>query len=310
MFRTAACLAALAALTAPAALAETKSYDAEAFSSIDARGAIDVVYEHAASPSIVVEQAEGDFSDVYLEFDGDTLIVSRNSVRDRSGWFGNTSINIKDNRKVIKVNGKRVPYYIVRVAGPDLDGTRVAASAKLVATGIQSNDFTGKVSSSGDLELSGIAAKAKLKASSSGDLMASAFTAESLDVQASSSGDVEAVSSGKGRVRIDASSSGEVALRSLDAADFIIDASSSADVELEGACGTIEVEASSSADVDAAKLTCRAATISVSSSGDVSVHAAESVEAQASSGGDVYVTGNPASRDISKSSGGDIDFAS
>jgi hypothetical protein len=310
MFRTATCLAALAALTAPAALAETKSYDAEAFSSIDARGAIDVVYEHAASPSIVVEQAEGDFSDVYLEFDGDTLIVSRNSVRDRSGWFGNTSIKIKDNRKVIKVNGKRVPYYVVRVAGPDLDGARVAASAKLVATGIQSNDFTGKVSSSGDLELSGTAAKAKLKASSSGDLMASAFTAESLEIQASSSGDVEAVSSGKGRVRIDASSSGDVALRSLDAADFIIDASSSADIELEGACGTIEVEASSSADVDAAKLTCRAATVSVSSSGDVSVHAAESVEAQASSGGDVYITGNPASRDISKSSGGNVDFAS
>lgn|GEM_PF-302562 len=310
MFRTATCLAALAALTAPAALAETKSYDAEAFSSIDARGAIDVVYEHAAKPSIIVEQAEGDFSDVYLEFDGDTLIVSRNSVRDRSGWFGNTSISIKDNRKVIKVNGKRVPYYIVRVAGPDLDGARAASSAKLVANGIQSDDFAAKASSSGDLELSGTAVNANLKASSSGDLKASAFTVESLEIHASSSGDVEAVSSSTGRVLIEASSSGEVELRSLGAADFMVDASSSADVELEGACGTIEVEASSSADVDAAKLTCRAATVAASSSGDVSVHATESIEAQASSGGDVYVTGNPASRDISKSSGGDVDFAS
>lgn len=310
MIRTATCLAAFAALTVPTALAETKSYDAKAFSEIEARGAIDVIYERAATPSIVVEQAEGDFGDVYLDFDGDTLIVSRNSVRDRSGWFSSVNINMKDHRKVVKVNGKRVPYYVVRVSGPNLDAARIAVSAKLTATGVHSDDFDGRASSSGDLEVSGTAGHAKLHASSSGDLIATDLEAGSLDIHASSSGDVEAKSTGTGRITIDASSSGDVELVSLGAADFVIDASSSADVELKGACAAIDIEASSSADVGAKELKCRSASVSASSSGDVSVYASESVQAHASSGGDIYVSGSPAARDVSKSSGGDVDFNS
>lgn len=310
MIRTATCLAAFAALTVPAAFAETKSYDAQAFSKIEARGGIDVIYERAASPSIVVEQAEGDFSDVYLDFEGDTLIVSRNSVRNRSGWFGGVSINMRNGRQQVKVNGKRVPYYIVRVSGPDLNSAMSSVSAKLVANGISSDDFYGHASSSGDLELNGAAGHAELHASSSGDLLATSFEAGTLDVHASSSGDVEAKSTGTGYVGIEASSSGDVTLQSLGAADFVVDASSSADVELTGACSTIRVDASSSADIEADKLTCRSATVSVSSSADVGVYASESVEADASSGGDVYIAGSPAARDVTKSSGGDVDFRS
>jgi hypothetical protein len=116
-----------------------------------------VVYEAAATPSIVVEQAENDFSDIYLDFEGDTLIVSRNSIRNRSGWFNNVSINTKNDRKVIKVNGKRVPYYVVRVSGPDLDGVLVKRSAKLTAIGVDSDNFDAAASSSGELELAGSA---------------------------------------------------------------------------------------------------------------------------------------------------------
>ena len=310
MIRPATCLAALAALAVPAAFAETKSYDAKPFSKIDAQGAIDVIYEHAATPSITVEQAEGDFSDVYLDFEGDTLVVSRNSVRNRSGWFRGISINIKNGRKQVKVNGKRVPYYIVRVAGPDLDAALSSVSAKLVATGIRSDDFYGHASSSGDLELSGAAGHAKLHASSSGDLLAASFEAGSLDIHASSSGEVDAKSSGTGRIDIEASSSGDVTLESLSAAEFVVNASSSADVELSGACSTITVDASSSADVEAASLTCNSASVSASSSADVSVYASDSVEADASSSGDVSIAGSPAARDVSKSSGGDVDFRS
>ena len=310
MIRTATCLAAFAALTVPAAFAETKSYDAQAFNEIEARGAIDVVYERAATPSITVEQAEGDFSDVYLDFEGDTLVVSRNSIRNRSGWFSNVSINMKDNRKVVKVNGKRVPYYVVRVAGPNLDSASASVSAKLVANDIQSTMFDGRASSSGDLELSGIATEAKLHASSSGDLLAAGLEAGSLDLHASSSGDLEAKATGTGRVVIEASSSGDVELQSEAAANFLVDASSSADVVLKGACASIEIDASSSADIEANKLTCQSATVSASSSADVSVYASDSVQAHASSGGDVYVAGSPAVRDISRSSGGDVDFGS
>ena len=43
------------------------------------------------------------------------------AVRDRAGWFNNVSIRTKNDRKIVKVNGKQVPYYLVRVSGPDLD---------------------------------------------------------------------------------------------------------------------------------------------------------------------------------------------
>ena len=91
---------------------------------------------------------------------------------------------------------------------------------------------------------------------------------------------------------------------------MLIDASSSADIEIEGACNSIEVDASSSADIEANELTCRSASIDASSSADVSVYASESVMAHASSGGDIYVAGKPQVRDVSKSSGGDVDFSS
>jgi hypothetical protein len=310
MKRTATCLAALLALTAPAALAESKTFSAQSFSQIEAAGPIDVIYQAAATPSIVVEQAENDFSDIYLDFEGDTLVVSRNSVRNRSGWFNNVSINTKNDRKVIKVNGKRVPYYIVRVSGPDLDGVLVKRSAKLTATGVDSDNFDARASSSGDLELAGSARIASLHASSSGDIFASDFRAETLDLHSSSSGDIKAIMVGTGQVRIEASSSGDLELKSLDAAEFLVEASSSADVELSGQCTSIKVEASSSADVDANGLTCLSAKIMASSSADISVSASESVEARASSGGDIYISGSPEIRDVSLSSGGDIEFGS
>lgn len=310
MKRPVTCFATLIILSAPAAIAETQSYPSESFSQIEAVGPIDVIYEPAASPSIVVEQAENDFSDIYLDFDGDTLVVSRKSIRDRSGWFNNVNINTKNDRKIIKVNGKRVPYYIVRVSGPDLDGVVSKRSAKLTANGLDSASFDAHASSSGDLLLSGTAKSAKLHASSSGDILASDFQAQTFDIQASSSGDIEAKSNGDGQVKIDVSSSADLDLESLGAAEFLIKASSSADIELSGQCASIEIEASSSADVDGKDLACRDAKVVASSSADVSVFASESVEARASSGGDIYISGSPAVRDISRSSGGDVDFGS
>lgn len=309
MNRTTACLAALTLLATPTALADTKSYAAQPFDEIEAGGAIDVIYERADAPSIRVEQADGDFSDLYLDFDGDTLVVSRNSVRDRSGWFKNVSIRVKDNRKIVKVNGKQVPYYLVRVSGPRLDGVQAKSSAKLVVNGLESDNFNARASSSGDLELNGTAAKAQLHASSSGDILAQDFNVDTLDIHASSSGDVEVKAPGVKRVQIEASSSGDVELDSGGDAEFSIKASSSADVELAGKCTSISVEASSSAEVEANALKCKEANVTASSSADVSVYAADEVTAQASSSGDIYVAGSPSIRDVSTSSGGDIDFA-
>jgi hypothetical protein len=88
----------------------------------------------------------------------------------------------------------------------------------------------------------------------------------------------------------------------------IVDASSSADVELSGTCQALEISASSSADVEAHNLKCATGDIRASSGADVSAFLNDSVEAKASSGADISVAGNPPSRDVSKSSGGDIEI--
>ncbi|MCA8900315.1 MAG: DUF2807 domain-containing protein [Hyphomonas sp.] len=310
MFRTASCIAAIVALAAPAALAETKSYDAQSFEAIKAHGAIDVIYERAATPSITVEQENGDFSDVYIDFDGDTLVLSRQSLRKGNGWLKRVSTSTSNNRKTIKVNGKKVPYFVVRVAGPTLEAAKVSNSAKLTAVDIEAATFAGRVSSSSILSVSGTVASAKLDASSSSELYAGSLAAERLEVDASSSADLEARVTGTQLVNIDASSSSDVVITSLAPAAFSVDASASSDVEITGACSTITVSASASSDVEAGALTCSAADVSASSSSDVAVFASTSVEAHASSGADIVVGGNPSARDVSRSSGGDVEFVS
>lgn len=310
MIRTATCIAAFVALAAPAALSETKSYPAQSFSAIDSHGAIDVIYERSATPSITVEQEKGDFSDVYIDFDGDTLVLSRKSLRDGNRWFKRVSINTSNDRKTIKVNGKKVPYFVVRVTGPELKAADASNSAKLTAADIDADRFSGRASSSGVLSVTGNAAFAELDGSSSGDILASGLLAERLAVDASSSADITARVTGTQKTSIEASSSSDVSIVSDAPGIFVLEASSSADVELAGACSTLTVSASSSADVAAHALNCTEADVNASSGADVDVFASGSVTAQASSGSDIRVSGNPSSRDVSRSSGGDVDFVS
>jgi hypothetical protein len=307
MTRTALSLFAIAAVLAPMANAETRSFPAGDFTGIDASGVVDVIFETGETASVEVEQEDGDFSDVYIGQDGSTLEIGRNSLREKAGWARNVSIRQKDGRKVVKVNGKRVPSYTVRVIAASLTDVSVSNSSTVEASGIDSQSFAGAVSSSSDLILSGKADQVSLGASSSGDIDASKFEARDLKLDVSSSADAVARVR-DGTVDIDASSSADVAVKAFDASKVSIDASSSADVEISGNCENLEIAASSSADVQARDLTCATGKVQASSGADISAFLKDSVEAHASSGGDIQVSGNPPSRDISESSGGDIEI--
>ena len=285
----------LAAVLAPLASAETKSFPAGDFTGINAGGVIDVTFETGPVASINVEQEGGDFSDIYIEQSGDTLKIGRNSLREGFGWSRNVSVKTDNGRKVVKVNGKRVPAYTVRVVAPTLAETSVSNSSSMTATGLDSPTFSGSVSSSSDLILSGTAGDVDLRASSSADLDASSLETRALKLDVSSSA-------------VDASSSADVNVRAIGATKVIVDASSSADVELSGTCQALAISASSSADVEAHDLKCATGDIRASSGADVSAFLTDSVEAKASSGADIAVAGNPPSRDVSKSSGGDIEI--
>lgn len=308
MLKTLATTAIAAVIAAPLAFAGTKTIDTRSFDRIETRGAMNVIYTPGTTTSVVVETDGNDFSDADISVDGDTLVITRASLEKR-GLFGNRgNIKISDGGKTIKVNGKKVPYYTVRVTSPELTGVRVAQSSTADVRDVDAASFEARTSSASKLTLSGRATRAEIDVSSSGEIDAGNFQAGSLDVSASSSGEVEALASGTGPVKISASSSGEVSIRSGQPATFDINASSGGEVDAAGACASVNISASSGADVDASQLQCEVATANASSGADVDAFASVSASGNASSGADITFEGRPSDQRADKSSGGDVTF--
>lgn len=305
-------LATIALLAAPQALAQGKSYTVSSFSEIEVDGAMYVVYKTGNSTSVRVEADNGDYSDASIETKGDTLKVSRESLNKKSSWlsFGGRSVNVSDDGKTIKVNGKKVPVYTVYVTSPDLERVKASQSSRFDSDTIKASAFEASASSSADITLGGTAGEARLSASSSGDIKAKKLKAESARISASSSGDVEATVTGTGETNISASSSGDVVLNSTGAATFIVSASSGSSVELAGACNRINATASSGADIEADELRCSSATANASSGADIDLYSSSAASGNASSGGSITFKGNPAQQNVSKSSGGSVKFSS
>ncbi|MEQ3650800.1 DUF2807 domain-containing protein [Hyphomonas sp.] len=300
-------LSALSIAALPA-LAETQDFQVDSFSKLDVSDAIQVIYETAPNTSVVAEQADGDFSDIQIETRNGELFIDRKSLG--HGWNSNVSTDLKNGVLIAKVNGKRVPPYLVRVTSPTLSAIDTSRSSIVRASNIDADTLELEASSSSDLSVSGRATSVDIDASSSADVDAQDLVAGSLSVGASSSADVTAKAVSEQPVRISASSSADVEIELAGNSQIDLTASSSADVVLSGTCDRIVVEASSSADVEAKNLSCKSARVKASSSADVTLEVTESVNATASSGGDINIYGNPAQRDVRESSGGDISIKS
>ncbi len=310
MNKTLTAIAALTFALTPAALAEGKSYKLKPFSNIEVDGAMKVIYKPASETTVRVVSSDGDYSDSRIANRGDTLVVSRESLRAKRSWlsWGGRSVSVSDDGKVVKVNGKTMPAYTVYVTGPDIDAVTAAQSSRFEAKTLNANTFSAAASSSSVITLGGSAADARISASSSGEVKAAELAAGNLDVSASSSGEADVFSAGTGDVAINASSSGDVDLTSAAAASFRIDASSGASVRLSGNCSALTVSASSGAGVESEGLRCERATVSVSSGADVDAYATVSATGNASSGGSVSFAGKPAEQNIAESSGGSVSF--
>ncbi|WDI30357.1 DUF2807 domain-containing protein [Hyphococcus flavus] len=103
-----------------------------------------------------------------------------------------------------------------------------------------------------------------------------------------------------------ASSGSELTATGIDAGDFSASVSSGAEATLSGTCDTIDASGSTGADLDADDLRCSHADADVSTGASLSLYASESIEADASTGGDIVVYGGPANTDIDKSTGGSV----
>lgn len=127
-------------------------------------------------------------------------------------------------------------------------------------------------------------------------------------VSASSGADVDLPGITAGQLDLDASSGADISVTDAVLGNVKIASSSGADIELSGTAETVDAEASSGADIDAEDLVAETVTAAASSGANLSVHATTSLRARASSGGDIDVSGNPASRDVDESSGGAVRF--
>ncbi len=127
---------------------------------------------------------------------------------------------------------------------------------------------------------------------------------ESID--ASSGSDVKSENTLKGEdLKVYASSGSDVAL-DVYYKNVWVDTSSGSDAKLSGKVKTLNAEASSGSDIIAKDLESKICKISVSSGSDATVKVTGELYAKASSGADVIYYGNPSSKDINESSGGEV----
>ncbi|RKD92014.1 head GIN domain-containing protein [Mangrovibacterium diazotrophicum] len=127
----------------------------------------------------------------------------------------------------------------------------------------------------------------------------------SLDASAGS--DVEAKGEVKvEKINISASSGSDVEFERLFAQSVRVEASSGADAEVAGETKNLTVDSSSGSDIDCEDLLSEVCKASASSGSDITVYVTQSLEANASSGGDISYKGNPSQKDIDESSGGDV----
>ena len=127
-------------------------------------------------------------------------------------------------------------------------------------------------------------------------------------LEASSGSDVRVRGMTGDNLSIDAASGAVIDARELSAGFIAVDGSRGAWAGVSGSCERLQGDVSSGATLSLRKLICRHAQVEASSGARVSVHATESVDAEASSGGRVDVFGAPRVIEVDTSSGGDVDF--
>ncbi len=297
--------------------AESKVYDLSGFTGVRASVAVDVEFAQGDSFGVVAHAEYGDFSGLEIEVADGVLIATRpEEVWKRKS----VSVRLRGDRRVVEIDGKRVPAYTVRVTAPRIAYLGASVSSKVTAKGIETEklaihassvadvdaevtggDVSVDASSNGDVTVSGTYDKLKIEANSSADVTASG-TCDKLDINASSNAAVKAdgLTCQHGDLR--ASSAANIEAK-VSGGDVSVDASSSGDVSVSGTCGDLDVEANSSAAVKADDLTCQRGKFRASSAADIEAKVSGGdVSVDANSSGDVTLSGTCDKLDINASS--------
>ena len=298
--------------------AENKMYDLSRFTGIYASAAVDVELTQGDAFSVVAYTESGDFSGLELRVEDGVLIATRPEEiwknKNTSSWqrffnigSGNRNISIKSvngGQRVIKINGERVPTYTVRVTAPGIDRLGASFSSIVTAKEVKTRDLAIKATSSGDINAAAVGGDVSVEASSSGDVILSG-TCEKLDIKASSSADVKAGELTSQQLNLRSTSSSNIRAKVV-GGDVSVEATSSGEVVLSGTCDNLDIKTTSGADVKASDLSCQHGNLRASSGADITVIVTETVNAHASSGGNILVRGGATPVKVTESSGGDV----
>lgn len=238
------------------------------FSEVSTSTSIDVRYSQSNKCSVEVSADSNILRYVVTEVNGDRL-----TIRYKSG------ITIKRNK---------IPT-VVYVTSPTI--TKLSSSS------------AGDIYIDSDIKGDDI----KLSASSSGDIKAGSvkIVCNTLTTNSSSSGDITARVKCK-TLKVTASSSGDTTIAAI-VDNCTASASSSGDVTLKGSCAEkCEISCSSSGDGKLGEFECKNVVARANSGSSIRCWATESIKASASSGASIGYSGNPATCDINKSSGGSV----
>ena len=106
-------------------------------------------------------------------------------------------------------------------------------------------------------------------------------------------------------IKVSATSGADIRI-ALDADTVETSATSGSDIRISGTANNHKSRANSGASIEAYKLISKNATVNVSSGADINIYASESINAKASSGGDIDFKGNPREINKKSSSGGSV----
>jgi hypothetical protein len=211
---------------------------------------------------------------------------------------------IRGNGKVVKSERKVEHFHAISVSsGIDLNLSQDSLEKVLVDADENLQDVIKTEVSNGKLK---IYPREHISHASSMKVYVTMKNINSL--QASSGSDVKTVS----RVnltsfKISASSGADIKIE-ISCGDLQTDGSSGCNIALSGKTAKLSVESSSGSNINAGKLNSETCSVDASSGSRVRISVSKKIDAHASSGSDITIDGNPAERNVEKSSGGSVTF--
>lgn len=219
---------------------KTKNFDVKNFDKISINCSADVKYTVSDTVCITVNATDDWMNTISITTTDDgTLVISKKEEDDRT----------------IHLNSYSGDCQII-IGGPSLKSVAIAGSGSFKCWGkIQTDEFIGSVSGSGNIEIKDIKAEnAMFSTVGSGDMIIGDIEAKRLDVSISGSGDASVHANNVANINANVIGSGDITLDCKDCGTATASISGSGDISLFGNLKHLNQSTAGSGDIDISKL--------------------------------------------------------